>query len=380
MGAIEKFKEIYEKRGDYIRDWKSRHPEGKVMGIFCTYVPEEIAYAAGVLTTRALGSHEIEDETAPYLFGSFCPFCRDVLAQGLKGRAEYYDGICDANCCMHLLQAFEAWHLHVNPQPKIFRFDSAGTMQNKFAKDFTKGELECFKEDMEGWVGRKITDKDLKNAIDIFNENRRMMREIYELRKADKPPITGLESMYMVVSGQLMDKKEHNELLRHALKELKGRKLDRDPGTRLMIVGSENDDVEFISMIESKMQLPATVVIDEMCTGTRAFWQDVPPGEDLMEAMAERYSLRTPCPAKDWPNVQRFDTVLKFAKDWNVAGVLTIQQKFCDPHELDIPRLREYLQNNGIPTYFLELDVTVPIGQFSTRIEAFIESLMDDII
>ncbi|MBW2118189.1 MAG: benzoyl-CoA reductase, partial [Deltaproteobacteria bacterium] len=59
MGAIEKFQEIYENRGDYIRDWKSKNPEGKVLGCFCTYVPEEIAYAGGVLTTRLLGSHEI---------------------------------------------------------------------------------------------------------------------------------------------------------------------------------------------------------------------------------------------------------------------------------------------------------------------------------
>jgi benzoyl-CoA reductase subunit C len=68
------------------------------------------------------------------------------------------------------------------------------------------------------------------------------------------------------------------------------------------------------------------------------------------------------------------------AKDWRVEGALIIQQKFCDPHELDIPSLREYLEKNGVPTYFLELDVTVPIGQFSTRIEAFIESLLEEIV
>jgi benzoyl-CoA reductase/2-hydroxyglutaryl-CoA dehydratase subunit BcrC/BadD/HgdB len=29
-----------------------------------------------------------------------------------------------------------------------------------------------------------------------INENRRLMREVYELRKADDPPLTGLEAMY----------------------------------------------------------------------------------------------------------------------------------------------------------------------------------------
>jgi benzoyl-CoA reductase subunit C len=185
----------------------------------------------------------------------FCPFCRDVLAQGLQGRYNYLDGICDANCCMHLLQSFEAWGINVNPKPKILRVDTPCTSQNPHAKNFLRIELKCFKEDIEEWVGKEITDEALDYAIEVYNENRRLMREIYELRKADHPPITGLESMYMVVSSQFMDKEEHNKLLRDAIKELKDRKLQRETGTRLMMVGSENDDVEFIQMVEQKMTL-----------------------------------------------------------------------------------------------------------------------------
>jgi len=147
-----------------------------------------------------------------------------------------------------------------------------------------------------------------------------------------------------------------------------------------MMVGSENDDVEFIQMVEQKMTLPATIVIDDHCTGTRYFWNEVIPGKDRLQALSSRYIDRSPCPNKDWPGRVRFPHVLQLAKDWRVEGALVIQQKFCDPHELDIPSLREYLEKNGVPTYFLELDVTMPAGQFSTRVEAFIESLMEDLI
>jgi len=380
MGAIEKFQEVYENRHDYANIWKAKHPKGKILGCFCTYVPEEIPYAAGVLPIRILGSHEIEDYTAPHLFAMFCPFCRDVLAQGLQGRYQYLDGICDANCCMHLLQSFEAWGLNVKPPPKVLRVDTPASTQNPHSKGYLSGELKYFKEDIEEWVGKKITDHDLDHAIEVYNENRRLMREIYELRKADHPPITGLESMYMVVSSQFMDKEEHNKLLKEALKELKDRKLNRETGTRLMIVGSENDDVEFISMVEEKLVLPATIVIDDHCTGSRYFWNEVPQEKDRLYALASRYIDRAPCPNKDWPERLRFPHVLQLAKDWRAEGAIVIQQKFCDPHELDIPPLREYLGKNGVPTYFLELDVTVPVGQFSTRAEAFIESLMEEIV
>jgi benzoyl-CoA reductase subunit C len=37
--------------------------------------------------------------------------------------------------------------------------------------------------------------------------------------------------------------------------------------------------------------------------------------------------------------------------------------------------LRKYLDENGIPNLFLEFDVTVPLGQFRIRVEAFLEMI-----
>jgi benzoyl-CoA reductase subunit C len=42
-----------------------------------------------------------------------------------------------------------------------------------------------------------------------------------------------------------------------------------------MIVGSESDEMAFISMIEEKIALPATIVIDDHWTGSRYFWNEV---------------------------------------------------------------------------------------------------------
>ncbi|MFQ5827312.1 MAG: 2-hydroxyacyl-CoA dehydratase, partial [Dehalococcoidia bacterium] len=101
---MERFEEVAKSRHDYAREWKAR-TGGKVLGYFCTYVPEEIVYAAGVLPVRILGSHEPQDVTEPYLYGGFCPFCRDCLAQGLLGRYDYVDGVAIARSCVHIYQA-----------------------------------------------------------------------------------------------------------------------------------------------------------------------------------------------------------------------------------------------------------------------------------
>ncbi len=366
---FEQFKEWYTNRHDYAKAWKER-TGGKVLGYFCTYVPEEILVAANVLPVRILGAHEPQDVTEPHIFAMFCPFCRDCLAQGLKGRFDYLDGLTIAQSCLHIRQAYTSWVKHIPPGFSYYMYYPHG-IQTPHAYPYLRSELEEFKTAVEQWVGRKITDADLDRGIEVCNKNRRLMRQVYELRRQDKPRLTGLEAMYMAVSSQIVDKAEHNQALEALFKELPSRKVDRETGTRLMILGSEDDDTEFVKMCES---LGATIVIDDHCTGTRAFWNEVQPQEDRLAAIAARYIDRPPCPSKDWPERKRFAHILKLAKDYNVEGVLVIQQKFCDPHELDIPAARKMFQDNGIPTYFLEFDVTVPIGQFKTRVEAFLET------
>jgi benzoyl-CoA reductase subunit C len=252
-------------------------------------------------------------------------------------------------------------------------------VQSKRALPFLVEEYKVLKAKLEEWIGREITDDDLRRGIDIVNKARQVMKKIYELRKMDNPPITGTESMYMTTSSVMTDKEEFTKVAEEVLKELPDRKLDRDTGKRIMLVGSENDDIEYLRLIETlgeRESVGCTVVIEEHCTTTRSFWNEVDTSiEDPLTAIAERYVTRTPCPTKDWPERTRFPTVLSFAKNWNVDGAIVLQQKFCDPHECDIPAVRRYLEENNIPTYFLEFDVTTAVGPYAIRTEAFLETL-----
>ncbi len=365
-----KFFDWYEKRHDYAREWIAKN-NGEVMGCFCSYVPEELVYAAGHLPHRMLGSHEPQDVTEPFIFGMFCPFCRDVLAQGLKGRYDYMKGITIAQSCLHLRQTFTSWRNHVAHDFSHYIY-MPNKVQTDHARPYYNAELIKYKEALEKWTGKEITEESLKDACDLYNENRQLMHEVYDLRKGPDPKVTGLEAMVMVASSFMVDKKDHNAELKRILPELKSRNLNRDTGARLMIVGSEDDDTKFIKMVES---VGATVVVDDHCTGSRYFWNSTEFTGNLMQDIANRYIDRVPCPTKDWEERSRFPHILKLAHDFNVEGVIMIQQKFCDPHECDMVPLKEFLAANDLPTLFLEFDVTVPIGQFRIRVEAFLEML-----
>jgi len=203
------------------------------------------------------------------------------------------------------------------------------------------------------------------------------MNEIYELRKRPDPPITGTDAMHMVVSGQMVDKRDHSTEMEMLLPRLRDHVPDRETGERLIIIGSEDDDREFLEMVES---LGATFVVDDHCTGSRYFWNEVgDPGDDPLTAIARRYVERPACPSKDWPARERMPHIVKLAREWGAQGAILIQQKFCDPHELDIPATKKVLKDElGIPSLFLEFDVTVPLGQFKIRAEAFLETLREE--
>ena len=370
---IEQFKNIEKNRHDYARNWKDK-TGGKVIGYFCTYVPEEILYAADVLPVRILGSHEPQDVTEPHIFAMFCPFCRDCLAQGLKNRYKYLDGLMISQSCLHIRQAYTSWIKHRPVEFEKF-LCMPHKVQSPHSYDFLTAELQTFKKEVENWTDKKISDKDLDKAINIYNENRRLMRQLYELRKRDNPPITGEQCMEIVIAMQMTDKAEHNKMLKDLLKKLDNYEPAREIGSRLMILGSEDDDTVFMNMVEN---CGATFVIDDHCTGSRYFWNDVEDGKDKIASIAARYIDRIPCPTKDWEERKRVPHILNLCKEWKVDGVIIMQQKFCDPHELDFVAIQKALKKAGIPTLFLEFDVTVPIGQFKIRVEAFLEMIGEE--
>ncbi|MFC2070184.1 2-hydroxyacyl-CoA dehydratase [Chloroflexota bacterium] len=367
---FEKFRDVVDNRHQYARDWKRRTGK-KVVGYLCTYVPEELIYAAGMLPVRILGGHEPTYLADTHISGQYCVFCRDVLSQGLKGKYDYLDGITCGMSCIHMRQAFNSWQKHIPIEYSHFIFVPR-EVDRRYARPLLLDEIKLFKQSLEEWTGKEITNADLDDAIEVYNKNRRLMRQLYEYRMQDPPLFSGGEALAVVLAAQMMDKDEHNKLLEEVLAKLSDRKDGPEPGIRLMIVGGENDDFEFTEMVES---LGANIVIDESCAGSRYFWNEIVPEDDRLGAIAQRYLDRPRCPAKDSSDRVRTGYVLQLAKDYNIRGVIITIIKGCQPHGFDNVPIKDMLEENGIPSYSFEFDVTVPIGPFRIRAEAFLEQI-----
>jgi benzoyl-CoA reductase subunit C len=377
MSLWDRFSQAVADRHGYARRWKER-TGGRVVGYLCTYVPEEYVYAAGALPVRILGGHEPQDVTEPHISAKWCSFCRDCLAQGLLGHYDYLDGITIAQSCFHIQQTYDSWERHI-PISFSHHIYMPSHIHKPSALECLITEFQDFKEHLEQWTGQAITPQRLEEAVTLVDTSRGLMRQAYDLRQAECPPISGTQAMEMVLASQLMDKGEHSQLLREVLGGLSPRVDGCEGEVRLMLLGSENDDVDFVRMVEG---LGAMVVTDDHCTGGRSFWNTVDTaGADLAEAVARRYFSRPPCPQKDvGQHRERLEYITSLARQWRVQGAIILLQKFCDPHGFDLPPVQQALRDMGVQTLFLESDVTLAAGQFRTRVEAFLETMQLEVV
>jgi benzoyl-CoA reductase subunit C len=365
---MEKFREILKNRHQYAIDWKKRSG-GRVLGYYEPYMPEEIVYAAGILPVRLLAYHEPDDNTDRQMYAN-CACSRDILNQFVLGRYDYIDGLINAEGCQWLLNAFQTT---LNRKPELFNhyIFVPDYVDGKTSKDVMRSELNVFKTAMEKWTGKPITDADLDRAIEVYNTNRRLMRQIYELRRADHPVILGSEAAEMVLASQIMDKAEQNEILKEIIAKLPERQPIKDLGVRLMLIGSETSDAGLERLVES---LGANIVIDELCTGSCYFWNEVIPQNDRLLAISLRYLGRPHCALKDNNWRRRPSHIYQLLEDYQAQGVIIAKQLYCHPHGTDNPHMWTVLRERNIPFHYMERD-TMADTEVRTRLEAFINML-----
>ncbi len=349
--------------------------QGKpVFGWLCTYVPEEIIHAAGILPVRVTGysqEMELEDGNA-YLYINNCSFSRSCLQMGLRGEYEFLDGMVAGSTCDGARRLFDLWQYYIKTP-----FHHILTVPRKYtgkAHDLYYQQVVQFQEHLEEFLGQKIADEQLLHSIEVYNRARALLKQLYEIRKADAPPISGAETMEVLNASFRMPKEIFNQWLEELLAELEKSGAAHKGRARLMVVGSVMNNPEFIKSIESQEGL---VVTDELCTSTR-YWSDpvvLEKGQSPVQAIARRYLNNFPC-ARMVPSDERFNRILNLVKEFRVDGVISQIIRYCVPYAHDLPLLRDRLKEVGVPVLALDVEYgTSGSGQIQTRVQAFLEML-----
>ena len=228
--------------------------------------------------------------------------------------------------------------------------------------------------ELENLSGCKVTDEKLIAAVAKYNQARKLVAELYELRKEKDPVISGADCLRITLAATNMPIDEYVELLTAFLTDAKNRKPITEHRARIMLIGSGLDDPRYIELIESKGGL---VVQDVVCFGGRGFNVPIEIDEkDVLGSIAKYYLDRLVCPRMMDKHYEMDDYIIDACKAWNVDGIIYERMQYCEVWGGEAAYFQDRLKDAGIPILTVEREEHMSNeGQLAIRAEAFVEMI-----
>jgi benzoyl-CoA reductase subunit C len=364
---LKRFREMFETRDSIAAEWKAKSGS-KVVGCISTYVPEEIIYAAELLPVEIFGKYETFAKSDVYLPGFSCSFMRGLLEKLLEKEYEYLDLITLPSLCDSIWGFYSIWR-ELSPDARIYLLHYP-SQRSRQALDYFVDTVERFKSFIEASSTKDIFDDDLRAAIQVYEQNRRLLKRLYELRKRESPPVSGVEALQIVLSSMTTPKQVHNQLLEKLLDEIENRQEHPKGDIRLLISGHIIEDPAILRLIEDS---GALIVSDDLDTGSRYFWASIESASKPVEAISKRYfELPSPYGSSFEDRIRYLKAMVK---EFRVDGIVFPTRKFCDPYLFDYAVLGRAMKEESVPSMLLEYEYPLTKASLKTRVEAFVEML-----
>lgn len=340
------------------------------------YMPEELVYACGAVPVGLIrgGDPEPVAESAAYVPRFIDTFCRSQIGYRMLGEEPLYQMIdlLVVPVTDHNIKAIaDCFNFFANAN--VFRF-GVPHQKDEHAFEYYLTGLHKLKEKLEEFTGNKIENGRLREAIDLCNKMRELLREISLLRLSEQPPITGQEFVRLNHASFIADKTVLISVLESIHEELKEKPAINPKGPRILLTGSTlaMGDYKVLDITE---EAGAAIVVEEFAEGIRHYWENVQVNGDLMESLADRYFRRRMPPAWFRPSRERLDYLIELAKDFNVDGIIWYQLMYRSSYDIQSFYFEKILKKElDIPMLKIESDYDVSErGPLRTRIETFVE-------
>jgi benzoyl-CoA reductase/2-hydroxyglutaryl-CoA dehydratase subunit BcrC/BadD/HgdB len=354
----------------------------KVVGTYCTFVPEELVLAAnGVMVGLCAGADFVTEAVERYLPRNLCALIKSTFGFKLGGVCPYLeasDMIVGENTCDGKKKAWEVFkgmvkNLYVMDLPQ---------MKNEDAPRLLKTEYMKFKNALEQLTGNAITAENLKKSIAVVNAKREAVHRLSALCAYDPAPISGLDSLLINQIFFYEDPVRFTGQINGLCDEIEARVKSKtgvapEKTPRILVSGCPMavPNWKIPSIVETS---GAVIVAEESCVGERGTRNLVSDAGDSVDALidnlADRY-LKIDC-AIFTPNAERLDHIKEMGARYKADGVILYGLQFCTPYTVEALGIEKELEERGIPAIRIETDYSQEdVSQLKTRIQAFIERI-----
>jgi len=364
-----------------VHEWLEANPDGKVLGHFQVYFPEEIAHAAGMLPLKMKGfDNSVQIRQADAHIAAFvCSILRTSLEQMLSGRLDFLSmyvthPICDA--ARHLNGVWTRQFPDLSCQILYLPQNAASS----HAATYLAAEYRRIAGIIEEISDVVITDEALRTSIELYNENRRLLRELYEIRRDTPWQIGLIDSYLLTASAGAMPRERHNDLLGRALPIIRARNNRSQDKLRIVFEGGycEQPPIEMLSVLQDV----AYVVDDDFMIGLRWLIDDVTTTGDPIDNLAMAYlEGSTYSPVQRDPRKPKEKMLLKRIHESKAEAAIVAAPKMCEPGLEEQVSYDVALTEVGLPHLIMEFEEkTSNFEQARMEVETFAESLLFDFV
>ncbi|MGN8874165.1 double-cubane-cluster-containing anaerobic reductase [Pseudoflavonifractor sp. HCP28S3_F10] len=376
--SFESYNEARQK--GFLRMKELKEQGARVVGMFCSFVPVELIYAAGALP---VGLCAFTEEPIPAaeadLPRNLCPLIKASYGFALTDTCPYFyfsDFVVGETTCDGKKKMFELMN----------EIKDTYVMQLPHSRDaqalaFWREQIIAFQKKLEEFYGITITEEDIRAAIRLKNRERDVMRRYLELGQLNPVAMSGYEMGTRVDAGSFSFDLEQRcsevekrtaEVLADWEANYKGKPTDRP---RLLVTGCPNAGVRE-KIIRAVEEMGADVVAFDTCNGIREKVEKVDESDpDVYNALARKY-LNINCSVMS-PNESRREYIGAMIDSYQVDGVIEIVLQSCHTYDVEAHFIKRFVtQEKGIPYLNIETDYSqADKGQINTRLAAFLETI-----
>jgi benzoyl-CoA reductase subunit C len=356
-----------------VRRW--RESGGKVLGHFQVYFPEEIAHAAGMLPVKIRGA-AVERQRADSRFGSYlCSILRSSLELALTGRLEL-DMFVTHPICDAARNLAGIWARNFTYPAQILYLPQ--NANSAYAPRYLRDEYDRLKCDIEKITGVQVGCDQLRHSIEVFNRNRRLLRELYAIKR-ETPWLLPIDEAYVLVAiGGIVPREEHNALLEAVIPRISGRSAKRQDKVRVVFEGGfcEQPPLDLLQLIGQSCY----VVADDLLIGLRWLEHDVALEGDPLMNLAQAYvNASSYSPVQHDLRKPKEKMILQRAADARAEAVILAAAKMCEPGLDEQVAYSRALDESGIPYFITEFEETMTsFDSLQVQLETFVESILFD--
>ncbi len=348
-----------------VRNWKDAVPGRKAIGHMPIYVPRELIHAAGMLPVGIVGAGDrLEIIRGDAYFQSYiCHIPRSTVELALTQRLDVLDGMLFPSICDVIRNLSGMWNI-LFPDRYVRYIDLPQNFEAHAGGVYWHRELQHLRDDLGRLSGKRVEDDALRHSIEVYNENRSAIRELYRERSR-RPWFFPTSEVYLILrAGNVLPPEEHTALVREYLRlaPLETDRHDLDQ-SRVVLVGTFCEQPP-LGLLVTLERAGCWVVDDDLLLGLRWIAGDVScAGNPLLSLVDAFLTQSAETAARYLPQGEHGLALVDSVRRNRAEGVIFCAPSFCDPALLEQPMLVSRLDREGIAhTQFKYCEDT---GQFA---------------